>query len=78
MNRFALIGVSHRRGGATALESWQAAFNSQHIRELGFEHFVQIATCNRWDTFAVLPNDLLTGVTLQRGSLPVLPAHWIL
>lgn len=58
MNRFALIGVSHRRGGATALESWQAAFNSQHIRELGFEHFVQIATCNRWDTFAVLPNDL--------------------
>ncbi|MCA9839449.1 MAG: NAD(P)-binding domain-containing protein [Trueperaceae bacterium] len=58
MNRFALIGVSHRRGGAAALESWQAELNSSAIKSRGFDHFVHIATCNRWDTFTVLPEDL--------------------
>lgn len=58
MERLALIGVSHRRGGAAALESWQSQLDEPAIMAKGFSGFVRIATCNRWDTLAVLPEGL--------------------
>ncbi len=57
MERLVLIGVSHRRGGALALEAWQA-FDDERIKAQGFSHFVRIATCNRWDTVLSLPKQM--------------------
>lgn len=48
-----LIGVSHRRGGAAALERWQAAFPGR--ASLGLPDAVLLSTCNRWDVVASLP-----------------------
>ncbi len=61
MNRLALIGVSHRRGGAAALEAWQTTFTPEVLAELGFAEHVAIVTCNRWDLVVVLPG----GMTLN-------------
>ena len=61
MERLALIGVSHRRGGAGALEAWQAAFGGDaacSLGALGFGEFVPIVTCNRWDVVLALPEGL--------------------
>ncbi len=58
MNRLALIGVSHRRGGAAALEAWQTTFTPEVLAGLGFAEHVAIVTCNRWDLVAVLPGDM--------------------
>ncbi|MEX2536421.1 MAG: glutamyl-tRNA reductase [Trueperaceae bacterium] len=61
MERLALIGVSHRRGGAGALEAWQTAFGGDaHIAlaSLGLAEFVPIVTCNRWDVVVALPQSL--------------------
>ena len=55
MNRLALIGVSHRRGGAAALEAWQTTFSEEVLNELSFVEHVSIVTCNRWDLVVVLP-----------------------
>lgn len=68
MNRFALIGVSHRRGGAAALETWQAELSPEVIRAKGFDSFVHIATCNRWDTFLILPEQLTMDEVRERLS----------
>ena len=51
----ALIGVSHRRGGAAALEAWQTTFTQEVLAGLGFAEHVAIVTCNRWDLVVVLP-----------------------
>jgi len=51
-----LIGVSHRRGGAAALERWQAAFPGR--ASLGLPDAVLLSTCNRWDVVASLPEGL--------------------
>ena len=58
MNRLALIGVSHRRGGAVALEAWQENFDTQILGQLGFDSFVIIATCNRWEVVMILPEGM--------------------
>ena len=58
MERLALIGVSHRRGGAEALEAWQQRFDDEALARLGFDAFVRIATCNRWEVVLQLPADL--------------------
>ena len=54
MERLALIGVSHRRGGAAALEAWQNAFSTAHLPP-GFAEWVPIVTCNRCDLVVALP-----------------------
>jgi glutamyl-tRNA reductase len=61
VERLALIGVSHKRGGAGALEAWQAAFGeraNQNLTVLGLREFVPIVTCNRWDVVVALPDGL--------------------
>ncbi len=56
MERLALIGVSHRRGGAAALEAWQSAFGAaQTPSPTGFAEWVPIITCNRCDLVVALP-----------------------
>ena len=70
MNRLALIGVSHRRGGATALEAWQRDLLPAELRARGLQEFVPILTCNRWDTVLRLPE----GVSLAEARTQLTPA----
>ena len=62
MERLALIGVSHRRGGAAALEAWQNAFSpknpQQTLSPAGFTEWVPIITCNRCDLVVALPKGM--------------------
>ncbi|MCY4353605.1 MAG: glutamyl-tRNA reductase [Truepera sp.] len=58
MERLALIGVSHRRGGASAVEAWQDCFDDDALVRLGFDAFVRIATCNRWEVILQLPEGI--------------------
>ena len=59
MERLALIGVSHRRGGAAALEAWQNAFGpAQALSPAGFTEWVPIITCNRCDLVVALPKGM--------------------
>lgn len=56
MERLVLIGVSHRRGGADALERWQTRFGGDAaLAAAGLEHGVVLATCNRWELALHLP-----------------------
>ena len=55
MERLALIGVSHRRGGAEALERWQVCLPAEALPRAGFGEAVLLATCNRWDAVVALP-----------------------
>lgn len=61
MDRLALFGISHRRGGLDALERWQRGHGPQALERLGrlgvLEHAL-IETCNRWDLLLVLPDGL--------------------
>jgi len=55
------MGVSHRRGGARALEAYQQAYAGEGgglLRRAGLREFVPIVTCNRWDVAMVLPEGL--------------------
>lgn len=54
MDKLALIGVSHRRGGVKALETWQEQFTLETISALGLKEFVPLLTCNRWNLLTVL------------------------
>lgn len=61
VERLALIGVSHRRGGAAALETWQSHFYPEaltNLETLGISEWVPIITCNRWDLMVALPSEL--------------------
>lgn len=60
VERLALIGVSHRRGGAAALEAWQNRFESalDAPRAAGFAEWVPIITCNRCDLVVALPREM--------------------
>ena len=59
MERLALIGVSHRRGGAAALEAWQNAFSPpESLLPAGFSEWVPIITCNRCDLVVALPKGM--------------------
>jgi glutamyl-tRNA reductase len=48
-----LIGVSHRRGGIDALETWHEALRPEavgaRLASVGVASWVLLATCNRWD-----------------------------
>ena len=58
VERLALIGVSHRRGGAAALEAWQNAFSAASLSPAGFTEWVPIITCNRCDLVVALPKGM--------------------
>ncbi len=59
VERLALIGVSHRRGGAAALEAWQNAFSpAESLLPTGFTEWVPIITCNRCDLVVALPKGM--------------------
>jgi glutamyl-tRNA reductase len=70
-----LIGVSHRRGGIAALESWHDAFPESGLGErlgrVGVRAWALIATCNRWDVVLVRP----AGVGLDRVRSTLTPSH---
>ncbi len=73
MERLALIGVSHRRGGASALESWQSSFEPKILNELnglGFSEWVPLITCNRWDLVVALPEE----VNIEQARQKLIPA----
>lgn len=56
MERLALIGVSHRRGGADALADWHDRYaDPDALAALGLPHAVVLATCNRWEAALHLP-----------------------
>ena len=60
MEQLALIGVSHKRGGAAALEAWQSTFSlaDEAPRRAGFSEWVPIITCNRCDLVVALPKGM--------------------
>jgi len=57
-----LIGVSHRRGGADALEAYDRAFATDpvdtRLAKLGVGAFLTLQTCNRLDVVCIRPPDL--------------------
>lgn len=71
MERLALIGVSHRRGGAGALEAWQAAFGADAAAAAacGLPRAVPLVTCNRWDLVLELPE----GVPVEEARRRLTP-----
>ncbi len=69
MEDLALIGVSHKRGGALALERYQKTFSPESLLALGFEEYVMISTCNRWDVVVVLPQGMELKQVRQHLSL---------
>ncbi len=70
MDRLALIGVSHRRGGAGGVERYQAAFSPE---ALPFRSSVILATCNRWDVIGMLPEGMTLAEARNRLSLESRP-----
>ena len=73
MDRLVLIGVSHRRGGAAALEAWQSHYPPEALDALhakGFREWVPIVTCNRWDLLVNLSDDVSPEEARQQLVLP--------
>jgi glutamyl-tRNA reductase len=70
VDRLALIGVSHRRGGADLIERYQAAFP---VEALPFRSSVLLSTCNRWDVVGMLPESMTLAEARDRLSLEVRP-----
>ena len=74
MDGLSLIGVSHRRGGLTALEAWHEAFPPTSLAErlcrVGVHAWALVATCNRWDVVLVRP----PSVSLERVRRILTPA----
>lgn len=69
MERLALIGVSHRRGGAGTIEAYQEAYQGgdrDRFHELGLQEYVAIATCNRWDLVIRVPDAVTLGEMRDR------------
>ncbi|MBA2666937.1 MAG: glutamyl-tRNA reductase [Trueperaceae bacterium] len=77
MDGLTLIGVSHRRGGIDALETWHERLRpddvAAHLLAVGVSSWVTIATCNRWDVVLARP----PGVDLAtvRAALTPSGAH---
>jgi glutamyl-tRNA reductase len=65
MNRLALIGVSHRRGGSRVLSEYHEAYRrrgvAERLRSVGIYAFVEFATCNRIDVLVSNPSLLPLG-----------------
>lgn len=75
MERIALIGVSHRRGGIAALEAWHRAWDDRDttdILSLGFQEAVRLSTCNRCDLVVAMPE----GMDIQEARRLLSPADW--
>jgi glutamyl-tRNA reductase len=70
VDRLALIGVSHRRGGAELIERYQAAFP---LEALPFRSSVLLSTCNRWDVVGMLPEGVTLAEARNRLSLDIRP-----
>ncbi len=70
VDRLALIGVSHRRGGAELIERYQAAFP---LEALPFRSSVLLSTCNRWDVVGMLPEHVTLAEARDRLSLDIRP-----
>lgn len=70
VDRLALIGVSHRRGGAELIEQYQAAFP---LEALPFRSSVLLSTCNRWDAIGILPEQMSLTEARGRLSLDIRP-----
>ncbi len=62
MDGLTLIGVSHRRGGADALEAYDRAYATDpvdaRLAALGVRAFLTLQTCNRLDVVCVRPPGL--------------------
>lgn len=70
VERLALIGVSHRRGGAAALEAWQNRFETPDFQRLGLQEWVPLVTCNRWELITVLPEGMNVAEARARLTPP--------
>jgi glutamyl-tRNA reductase len=70
VDRLALIGVSHRRGGAELIERYQTAFP---LEALPFRSSVLLSTCNRWDVVGMLPEQMSLSEARDRLSLDIRP-----
>jgi glutamyl-tRNA reductase len=73
VDRLVLIGVSHRRGGAAALEAWQSHYPPEALDALctkGFHEWVPIITCNRWDLLVSLSGEVSPEEARQHLALP--------
>ncbi len=75
MERLAVIGVSHRRGGADALADWHERYtDAGALDALGLPRAVVLATCNRWEAVVHLSDSVDTQEARRRladgGPLP--------
>lgn len=75
MDRLAVIGVSHRRGGAEALAAWHERYlDARSLDPLGLGRAVVLATCNRWEAAVHLPDGISAAEARRRlageGPLP--------
>ncbi len=72
MERLAVIGVSHRRGGADALADWHERFTDPDALEaLGLGRAVVLATCNRWEAAMHLPDGVTPDEARRRMTTGV-------
>jgi glutamyl-tRNA reductase len=67
VERLALIGVSHKRGGAAAIELWRRSFGEALPEGLAG---VVLATCNRWDAITALPEGCDVAALRRRLTPP--------
>ncbi|MCB9637960.1 MAG: glutamyl-tRNA reductase [Myxococcales bacterium] len=75
MERIALIGVSHRRGGVAALEAWHQAWDERTLSDivsLGFQEAVRLSTCNRCDLIVAMPE----GMDVHEARRLLAPSDW--
>lgn len=71
MENLVLLGVSHKRGGAVALEQYQSHFSAEIFSQLGFKEYVPIITCNRYDLALALPR----GMTIEKARQHFTPPN---
>ncbi len=75
MESLALIGVSHRRGGASAIELWQKYYSDRPLSQIldwGFREVVLISTCNRCDLVVSLPPEM----SVKEAKVRLAPSSW--
>ncbi len=81
MERLALVGVSHRRGGADALTDWHERYSDPDaLAAAGLPRAVVLATCNRWEAVVHLPEGVGPDEArrrLARGAPGARPTVWL-
>lgn len=69
VERLAVIGVSHSRGGPEAVAAFQACYRGPlDVARLGFPEAVVVATCNRFEAVVALPPGM--SARSARAALP--------